>query len=33
MAKKSNMRKTKFGDAYDPTHVEKLDKMSAENLA
>ncbi|MFL7892031.1 MAG: cyclase family protein [Anaerolineales bacterium] len=28
MAKKSEMPKTKFGDAYDPSHVEQLNKLS-----
>ncbi len=33
MAKKASMPKTKFGDAYDPTHVEQLNKLSAANMA
>jgi len=33
MAKKASMPKTKFGDAYDPTHVERLNKLSKANLA
>lgn len=32
MAKKENMPKTRFGDAYDPTHVENLDKIAEKNL-
>ena len=28
MEKKAAMPKTKFGDAYDPTHVERLNKLS-----
>ncbi len=28
MAKAATMPKTKFGDAYDPTHVERLNKLS-----
>ncbi len=28
MAKKAALPKTKFGDAYDPSHVEKLNKLS-----
>jgi hypothetical protein len=33
MAKKAEMNKTKFGDAYEPKHVESLNKISKENLA
>jgi arylformamidase len=29
MAKKAGMKKTKHGDAIDPSHVESLDKLSA----
>jgi kynurenine formamidase len=32
MAKKEKMPKTRFGDAYDPKHVENLDKIAAKNL-
>jgi arylformamidase len=32
MAKKAKMSKTRFGDAYDPKHVENLDKIAAKNL-
>lgn len=28
MAKKASLPKTKFGDAYDPTHVERLNTLS-----
>jgi arylformamidase len=28
MKKAANMPKTKFGDAYDPTHVDRLNKLS-----
>jgi kynurenine formamidase len=28
MKKKESMPKTKFGDAYDPTHVDRLNKLS-----
>jgi hypothetical protein len=28
MTKKAGMPKTKFGDAYNPTHVERLDKLT-----
>ena len=33
MAKKASMPKTKFGDAYDPKHVESLNKISKANMA
>jgi arylformamidase len=33
MAQKSRMPKTKFGDAYDPSHVERLNALSAANMA
>jgi len=32
MKKKATMPKTKFGDACDPTHVERLEKLSKKNL-
>lgn len=32
MAKKATMPKTKFGDCYDPTHVERLNKLSKANI-
>ena len=28
MKKKASMPKTKFGDAYDPAHVESIRKLS-----
>jgi hypothetical protein len=30
--KKAGMPKTKFGDAYDPSHVDRINKQSRENL-
>ncbi len=33
MQKKAGMPKTKFGDACDPTHVERLNQLSQANLA
>jgi len=33
MAKKATMPKTKFGDAYNPAHVESLNQLSKANLA
>jgi kynurenine formamidase len=33
MAKKADLPKTKFGDAWDPTHVESINKLSQANLA
>lgn len=32
MAKKEAMPKTRFGDAYEPKHVENLNKIAAESL-
>jgi hypothetical protein len=32
MAKKGDMPKTKFGDAYDPKHVEQIERFSKANL-
>jgi hypothetical protein len=32
MAKKVALPKTKFGDAYNPVHIENLNKISQENL-
>jgi arylformamidase len=32
MKKKEGMEKTRFGDAIDPTHVDRLDKISKANL-
>jgi hypothetical protein len=33
IASKSKLPKTKFGDAYNPQHVEQLNKISQENMA
>jgi kynurenine formamidase len=33
MAKKATMAKTKFGDAFEPKHVESINKLSKANLA
>jgi hypothetical protein len=33
IAKKANLPKTKFDDAYDPAHVERLNELSMANLA
>lgn len=33
MKKKAGMKKTRFGDAVDPSHIERLNKLSAANLA
>ena len=33
MAKKAGMAKTKFGDAFEPKHVESINKLSKANLA
>ncbi len=32
MEKKAAMPKTKFGDAFDPKHVESINKLSQANL-
>ena len=32
MAKKATLPKTKFGDAYDPKHVEQLNAISKASL-
>jgi hypothetical protein len=32
MAVKASMPKTKFGDAYNPEHVESLNRISRMNL-
>ena len=32
MAKKAALPKTKFGDAFDPAHVEKINELSQANL-
>jgi hypothetical protein len=33
MAKKAGLPKTKFGDAFDPKHVESINTLSQANLA
>ncbi|NPV78290.1 MAG: cyclase family protein [Anaerolineae bacterium] len=33
MKKKEAMPKTRFGDVYDPTHVERINKLSRDNLS
>ena len=33
MTNKASMSKTKFGDAFNPAHVESLNKLSAVNLS
>ncbi len=33
MAKKAQLPKTKYGDATNPSHIESLNKISAENLS
>jgi hypothetical protein len=33
MAKKASLPKTRFGDAYDPAHVERINALSQANLA
>jgi kynurenine formamidase len=33
MAKKVPMPKTRFGDSFDPTHVESINKLSQQNLS
>jgi arylformamidase len=33
MKKKESLPKTKFGDAYDPAHVERLNELTKKNLA
>jgi len=32
MAEREKLPKTKFGDAYNPDHVEDLNKISAKNI-
>jgi arylformamidase len=32
MVKKASMPKTKFGDSFDPTHVERINQLSQQNL-
>jgi hypothetical protein len=33
MKKKARLPKTKFGDAFDPAHVKRINKLSEKNLA
>jgi hypothetical protein len=33
MAKKASMPKTKFGDSFDSAHVERINKLSQQNLS
>jgi hypothetical protein len=33
MAKKAVLPKTKFGDAFEPLHVESINKLSQANLS
>jgi hypothetical protein len=33
MAKKASLPATKFGDCFDPSHVESINKLSAINLS
>jgi hypothetical protein len=33
MKVKATLPKTKFGDAYNPAHVESLNKITAKNMA
>jgi hypothetical protein len=33
MAKKASMPKTKFGDIFNPVHVESINKLSQQNLS
>jgi hypothetical protein len=32
MAKKAAMPRTKFGDAFDPAHVERINQLTNVNL-
>jgi hypothetical protein len=32
MAKKASLPKTKFGDAFEPAHVESLNELSKKNM-
>jgi hypothetical protein len=32
MVKKATMPRTKFGDAYDPTHLESIEKLTRKNM-
>jgi hypothetical protein len=33
MKKKAGMSKTKFGDCYDPAHVERIEKFTKANMS
>jgi len=33
MKKAAKMKKTKFGDVFEPKHIESLNKLSKANLA
>jgi hypothetical protein len=33
MLRKAGMPKTKFGDAYDPAHIESLNMLTSANMA
>ena len=33
MKKRESLPKTKFGDVYDPAHVERLNALTKTNLA
>jgi arylformamidase len=33
MQRKANMPKTRFGDCYDPTHLERLDRLTQANMS
>jgi hypothetical protein len=33
MAKKAALPKTKFGDAFDPAHVESINQLSKQNMS
>jgi len=33
MKKKAKMQKTKFGDAFEPAHVERINTLSKANMA
>jgi acyl-CoA reductase-like NAD-dependent aldehyde dehydrogenase len=32
MTRKAAMPRTRFGDAYDPTHLESINKLSQANM-
>ena len=33
MAQKEKMSRTRFGDCIEPAHVERVNKLTAENMA